>query len=209
MKTVLCFGDSNTYGFNPATKERFDWGVYWTSIIADRLRDYDINIVNEGLCGRTAAHDDPVKPYRNGFDSLPMILETHNPIDTIILMLGTNDCKTQFKTDEHIVGWCIKRLIEVIKLTCPDTKILLVSPIELGRRVWAEEFDPKFSKNSIEITKRLPEVYENISKIYEIDFLAASDYADPSETDREHMDEEGHLALADAIYEKLKEMNVY
>ena len=38
MKTVVCFGDSNTWGFDPETKERFPLDVRWTGVLAKRVQ---------------------------------------------------------------------------------------------------------------------------------------------------------------------------
>ena len=92
MKQILCFGDSNTYGLIPGTKARYDWNIRWSGILGERMRPYGYRVVEEGLCGRTTVFDDLYRDGRNASKMLPAILETHNPVDRIILMLGTNDC---------------------------------------------------------------------------------------------------------------------
>ena len=93
-----------------------------------------------------------------------------------------------------------------IRSSTPDSKILLMSPIALGEGVGEAGYDPEFDESSVAVSKRLPEVYRRIAHERGISFLAASAYAKPSEEDREHMNEEGHAALAEAVYAKLKEM---
>ena len=80
-----------------------------------------------------------------------------------------------------------------------------MSPIALGEKVW-DGFDPEFGKNSVQVSKELPEIYRQIAEEEELYYLAASDYAVPSERDQEHMDEEGHKALAEAVLEKISEI---
>ena len=75
-----------------------------------------------------------------------------------------------------------------------------------GEGVGEAGYDPEFDESSVAVSKRLPEVYRRIAHERGISFLAASAYAKPSEEDREHMNEEGHAALAEAVYAKLKEM---
>ena len=82
-------------------------------------------------------------------------------------------------------------------------KILLVSPILLGEKVWEPEYDPEFDEQSVETSRQLKMVYSRIAKKHGIDFLAASDVAEPSSRDREHMDEESHRRFAEAVYERL------
>ena len=85
----------------------------------------------------------------------------------------------------------------------PDSKILLVSPIHLGDKVWEKSYDPEFSKESVDVSKGLAGVYAEIARNERLYFLDAADIAAPSETDQEHLNEEGHAKLAEAIYEKI------
>ena len=204
MKQILCFGDSNTYGLIPGTKERFNWETRWTGILEKKIRNKGYRIIEEGLCGRTTIFDDPYRFGRKGIDQLPIALETHKPVDTIVLMLGTNDCKTAFAATAEKIGEGVDTLIEKIKAVDKNINVLLVSPIELGNRVWEEGFDPEFDGRSVGVSKRLPEVYKKIANKWDIDFLQASNYAYPSDEDREHLNAEGHRILATAIFDKLK-----
>ena len=136
---------------------------------------------------------------------LPIILETHKPEDLIILMLGTNDCKTFYGATAGSIGLGIRKLVRQIRDGAPSAKILLMSPIALGEKVW-DGFDPEFGKNSVQVSKELPEIYRQIAEEEGLYYLAASDYAVPSEWDQEHMDEEGHKALAEAVLEKISEI---
>ena len=200
MKQILCFGDSNTYGLIPATKDRYDWNTRWTGILSKKIEKNGYRVVEEGLCGRTTIFEDATRKGRKGADLLPIILETHKPIDTVVLMLGTNDCKTAYGATAEKIGSGIELLIKQIKDSDPDINIILVSPIELGEGVWEEGFDTEFNENSVEVSKQLPEVYRKIAERYDTDFVAASDYARPSSEDREHLNEFGHRKLAEAIY---------
>lgn len=204
MKQILCFGDSNTYGLIPGTKERFNWETRWTGILDKKIRNKGYRIIEEGLCGRTTIFDDPYRLGRKGIDQLPIVLETHKPVDTIVLMLGTNDCKTAFAATAEKIGEGVDTLIEKIKAVDKNINVLLVSPIELGNRVWEEGFDPEFDGRSVGVSKRLPEVYKKIANKWDIDFLQASSYAYPSDEDREHLNADGHKILATAIFDKLK-----
>ena len=187
MKQILCFGDSNTYGLIPATKDRYDWNTRWTGILSKKIEKNGYRVVEEGLCGRTTIFEDATRKGRKGADLLPIILETHKPIDTVVLMLGTNDCKTAYGATAEKIGSGIELLIKQIKDSDPDINIILVSPIELGEGVWEEGFDTEFNENSVEVSKQLPEVYRKIAEKYDADFVAASEYARPSSADREHL----------------------
>lgn len=108
--------------------------------------------------------EDATRKDRKGADLLPIILETHKPIDTVVLMLGTNDCKTAYGATAEKIGSGIELLIKQIKDSDPDINIILVSPIELGEGVGEEGFDIEFNENSVEVSKQLPEVYRKIAK---------------------------------------------
>lgn len=207
MKQILCFGDSNTYGLIPGTAGRYDWETRWTGILDNRMREKGYRIIEEGLCGRTTVFDDPLRDGRRGTELLPALLETHKPVDKVVLMLGTNDCKSIYDASAEVIGKGIERLLEQIRRCDASIKVLLVSPIELASGVGEAGYDPEFDDTSVETSKGLPAVYERIAREKNIRFLPASRYASPSEADREHLDAEGHGRLADAIYRKLTEDN--
>ena len=204
MENILCFGDSNTWGYNPNTKERYPWGIRWTSKLQDKFRKEDVHIIEQGLCGRTTVFEDRTRPDRNGVNTLKEIFKGENDIDSVILMLGTNDCKTYFGNTEKEIAEGVEECLDlVLKYIAPE-KILLVSPIILGENVWKDEFDPEFNRNSVLVSKKLKLAYEQAAKKRNVHFLAASEYANPSDADQEHMDERGHSDLAEAIFNSVK-----
>ena len=203
MTDVLCFGDSNTWGYNPKDGSRFPWGVRWTSVLQEQLKDQGVRVIEEGLCGRTTIFEDPLRQGRKGVELFPALLETHGQPEQIILMLGTNDCKTVFSASAEVIGKGIMCLLDQAKQFAPDSKILLISPIFLGERVWEEEFDQEFSPESVEVSKKLGDVYEKIAKQYGVDFFRAADYVKCSEDDQEHMDAEGHRVFAGVVAEHI------
>lgn len=203
MKQILCFGDSNTYGLIPKTTKRYDWGERWTSILQERVGKYGYRIVEEGLCGRTTVFEDRTRVGRRGDKILPVLLESHGPLDTIVLMLGTNDCKTYYNASPEQIGEGLQVLLKQIAEFAPESKVLIISPIFLGEQVWKTEFDPEFSKHSVTVSQKLGDVYEKIAEQWGHSFLRAADYAVCSEVDQEHLNQEGHRKLADAVFEKL------
>ena len=131
-------------------------------------------------------------------------MDTHPP-DAIVLMIGTNDCKTIFGASADVIGKGIGKLLEQIEQFASKAKVLVISPIHLGDKVWMEEFDREFSQESVEVSKELESVYETIAQKYGKQFMRAADYVSCSEADQEHMDKESHRILANAIYKKLEE----
>lgn len=205
MRQILCFGDSNTYGLIPGTDKRYGWQDRWTGILQEQIKGKGYRIIEEGLCGRTTVFEDSLRSGRRANTLLPILLETHKPIDTVILMLGTNDCKTVYDAGAGVIGLGIKELLKQIKTSDAEIKILLVSPILLGNDIW-NGFDPEFTEASVSVSEKLKEVYRKIAEDEKIYFMAASDYASASAIDREHLDKEGHKALAQAILSRLTDI---
>ena len=203
MKSVLCFGDSNTYGLKPDGSGRFEKTERWTGVLSQMLGHQDYEVIEEGLVGRTTVFEDSTRLGRNGSKLLPVLLESHGPVDTVVLMLGTNDCKTVYNASPKLIARGTEILLKQIRANNKDAKTLLLSPIHLGETVWKEEFDPEFDEKSVVTSKELKAVFQKLAEEFDCMFLAASDVAKPSETDQEHLDEKGHLALANAIYKKL------
>lgn len=197
LKQLLCFGDSNTWGLIPNTKERYSWGVRWTSILQQKLQN--VRVLEEGLCGRTTIFDDAYRKNRNGLESLPEILESSYPLDAAIIMLGTNDCKSYYNSNSFKIakglGLCIDELSKYIS---PE-KILVVSHIFLGENVWKEEYDPEFDTRSVETAKKLYSEYKKVALEKGTNIISAADYVQPSEADQEHLTAQGHKILANAI----------
>jgi lysophospholipase L1-like esterase len=99
VKTILCYGDSNTWGCIPLTAaqppRRYGPAQRWPGVLRRELGD-GFGIVEEGLNGRTTVWDDPLEPSRSGKELLVPCLLTHQPIELVIVMLGTNDLKGRF-----------------------------------------------------------------------------------------------------------------
>lgn len=207
VKRILCFGDSNTYGYIPEGNGRYGQDIRWTGILQEKLASEAV-IIEEGLCGRTTVFQDELRPGRRGIELLPVLLESHAPLDLVIIMLGTNDCKTVYGANAEVIGKGMEKLAKQVKAQLPQTPILLISPIWLGEEVWKQEYDPEFSAESVQVSKKLKSVYQKIAEKNGCLFLAASDVTKASNVDQEHLDEAGHKELADAIYRLLeKEKN--
>ena len=205
MRQILCFGDSNTWGLDGDSGKRLPWGVRWTSLLQEKLGQ-QYHVIEEGLCGRTTIFDDPLRDGRRGTELLPILLETHATVDGVVLMLGTNDCKTAFGASAEVIGRGIQCLLDQIQTFAPQADVLLISPIYLGEKVWQEGYDQDFSPLSVKVSKELETVYERIAAERQIGYLRASDYVQCSEADQEHLNAQGHQIFAQAVYEKTERM---
>lgn len=208
MKQLLCYGDSNTWGLIPGTSDRYPWGVRWTSLLQAKLEPFGFRVLEEGLCGRTTVYEYEQCAGLNGLAELPMVLDTHKPIDAAIIMLGTNDCKTCYGLDAETIaeglGQCLDRLLCDID----PKKILAIAPIPLGEHVGEEGFDPEFDDASVVMAKALYSAYRPVCERRGIMLINAGDYVRVSGIDREHMDDRGHAVFAEAVFRALTAMNI-
>ena len=200
---ILCFGDSNTYGYKPDGTGRFDENTRWTQILQKKLGS-GYRIIEEGLCGRTTVFQDELREGRRGLDLIGVTVEMQNPLDLMILMLGTNDCKTRYGASAAVIARGLDQVIrKARKSSSRPFDILVVSPIHLGKGVGEPDFDPEFNESSEVVSQNLASEYRKVALQNHAVFLNAADFASPSATDREHLNEAGHAALAEAIYDKI------
>ena len=114
QKTILCFGDSNTWGFPPDCGARYDRKTRWPGVLQDALGDA-CYVIEEGLPGRNTVWDDPVEGGKNGLKQLVPIIHSHMPLDLVIIMLGTNDFKNRFSVSPLDISWSIGRLVKAVR----------------------------------------------------------------------------------------------
>jgi lysophospholipase L1-like esterase len=208
MKTVLCFGDSNTWGYDPDASltspfpVRHPHDVRWTGVLARELGAGWL-VIEEGQNGRTTVFEDPLVPHRKGLDYLPAALESHKPLDAVVLMLGTNDLKAIFSAPATQIAEGAGVLAKMILTSDagPDArapKVLLVAPAAAGPFALLPELDEKFAGAEAK-AKRFPMLYRRLADTLGCAFLNAQDHVQPSRTDGLHFDAASHLALGRAI----------
>jgi len=204
VKNILCFGDSNTYGLKPDGTGRYDFAVRYPGRLQVILGD-EYHVIEEGCPGRTTIFDDKKRPYKKGLDYITPCLLSHNPISYVIVMLGTNDCKSAFRaTDKEIASGLSEIIRRIRSATTDATGILIISPIHLGENIWKPGYDSEFDQESLAVSKALAAEYRKLAKETDCDFLDASAFASPSTIDEEHLDEVGHNKLARAVAEILE-----
>ena len=208
VKSVLCLGDSNTYGVDPENSGRFDRFTRWPGRLQLLLGD-DYYVIEEGYNGRTTCFSDASDPCRSAVSVLDMILKTHLPLDLVIIMLGTNDFKTQFSMTAKVSGYGIKKVVDRIRRycraenkTCP--KILIVSPIMMGDKIGESRFWEYDERSRVELEK-VPSVYREVASLTDCGFFDASSVAVPG-PDQLHMTRESHEDLGESLFKVVKEM---
>ncbi|WP_306259326.1 SGNH/GDSL hydrolase family protein [Pararhizobium sp. IMCC21322] len=202
MKSVLCYGDSNTFGSIPGRPgTRYGFSDRWPGVLQDMLgREW--LVIPEGLSGRTTSRDDPIEgAHLNGRTYLRPCLESHRPLDLIVIMLGTNDLKARFRSTAHDIGLGMAALVgdvrEVAFRTSTEVpEIILVSPPPILRdlRTWDKVFEGGFEKS-----RNLASEYALVAKAQGVGFLNAGDHASCSPVDGFHIDNTGARSLGLAI----------
>lgn len=201
-KTIICFGDSNTYGYDPVTFTRLPHSKRWPNILS-QLLGKDYLIIEEGLCGRTTVFDDPLTEGLSGLEYITPCLMSHNPVDLLIIMLGTNDTKSRFSATSKNIANGLKRLILKAQGTpswsscCPN--ILLISPAPIEEAYYTSMFQNEMGPNCSEKSYALAPLYQEIATELNCHFLDANEICHVHPNDFMHLDEDGHLALATTI----------
>ncbi len=209
MKNIVCFGDSNTWGYNPESGERYPHEIRWTSVLQKELGSGYI-VIPEGLNGRTTVWEDPFSAYRKGIEHLIPVLLTHKPIDLLVLMLGTNDSKNFLGNTPMAIGWGLRFLVETIQSSgCGRNDeapaVLIVSPAPVKE---VESDNPPFDirsfasilgHNPTEVSKGLSVEYRMIADDLSCGFFDASVCAEVSGLDGVHLTEGSHAALGAAL----------
>lgn len=190
MKTIVLFGDSNTWGYVPGSLgERFPREVRWPGRLARALGD-TAEVIPEGLGGRTATIENPAAEGRNGLPYLLPCLHSHAPVDLLVIYLGTNDAA--LLRDPEMVAWSVGRLIKVARSSeaGPNRsapQVLVICPPPFGEH----ELGPSFREVCTALRCEL------------LDLEHVTPY---SPLDGEHLDEAGHTAVAAAVEERVREM---
>ena len=136
MKTILCFGDSTTWGYCPeAGGARLSEEERWPRLL-ERELGCEYRVIEEGLNGRTTAFEDAIRPYRSSLPYIVPCLESHAPVDLLILMLGTNDCKVRYHVSAREITDGLEVLLQKIyshyRYMPPAPAVLVMPPIPLG-----------------------------------------------------------------------------
>lgn len=205
IKTVLCYGDSNTWGSDPETGERFAPGVRWPGVLRGALGE-GYWVIEEGLGGRTTVRDDPIEgAHKNGRAYLRACLESHKPIDLVTIMLGTNDLKARFAASASDIAQGAASLAEMaLRSGCgPEggaPMVVLISPPALGRLTdMAEMFEGAGEKALL-----FPGHYRRFAEQYGCGFLDASGIIVSSDLDGIHLEAEEHRKLGETVAERVR-----
>jgi lysophospholipase L1-like esterase len=208
MKSILCYGDSNTWGCiplpGPDPASRFPPATRWPGVLRRELGD-GYWIVEAGLNGRTTVWNDPLEPHRNGRKLLLPTLLTHQPLDLVIIMLGTNDLKHRINASAAEIAAGAGMLVDIVAASgCgPDGRApqtLLVCPPPIAE---VDQFDDEF-EGGAEKSRRLAGHYSAAAAARSCAFLDAGSVISSSDVDGIHLEEPEHERLGLAVAEHVR-----
>lgn len=208
---LLCFGDSNTHGTLPMEhaddRRRLTRRHRWPGVLHSVL-GHNWRVTEEGLPGRTTVHDDPIEGrHRNGLRFLQGLLETHRPVDIVVIMLGTNDLKARFAVSATEIATGLGHLVDVVVRSDagpngnPPAVVLVAPPPVLETGIFAEMFRGAGDKSA-----NLSQAIRDMADRKGTGFIDAGLHAESDPLDGIHLSRQGHHDLGQAIGRYLSPM---
>ena len=209
-KHIVCLGDSNTHGYcaDPADcadgGARFNENERWTCLLQKALGE-EYLVLEEGLSGRTTVFSDPLHEAMPALDVAYPILMSHEPVDLLVIMLGTNDTKERFCVNPACIARGLERLVDKCKcIPCwGDHKpnILLIAPPHIGEKMEQSEVMPAMGLGCAAKSRELAKYYAVVAQNQGCAFLDAEGVAEFNEVDYMHLTRKGHAQLAAKLSE--------
>lgn len=211
QKNILCFGDSNTHGYNSKTGGRFDVNERWTKLLQKNLGD-DYYIIEEGLSGRTTSFEDPVFEGLCGLNVIYPCMMSHEPLDLVIIMLGTNDTKDRFNANSFIIGKGLERLaqktIDIHAAWRGAPNVLLIAPPPIHPDYAKTAVAGEMGDKCVERSRGLAKEFKDVADRLHCHFLDAGSIPgiEMYPYDWMHLSLESHKLLADELTKVMKEI---
>lgn len=214
-KHIVCFGDSNTHGYcaDPADcadgGDRFNETERWTCLLQQQLWP-DYLILEEGLSGRTTVFPDALHESMSGLDSIYSCLMSHEPVDLLIIMLGTNDTKERLGANAAVIGIGLERLVMKAK-TVPawrngQPRVLIIAPPHIGEGLYRRPEGEPMGKGCPEKSRALAEKFAQVAENQGCYFLDAEGVAEFNQIDCMHLSRKGHAQLAAKLAEMIPDI---
>jgi lysophospholipase L1-like esterase len=203
MKNILCFGDSNTWGYTPVIGQRYPLSVRWTGVLQQSL-GADFHIIEQGLNGRTTRLDEPGRANRSGIALLPVMLESHRPLSLVVIMLGTNDLKAHYQQSAKKIadsaGLLCKTVLENDYLD-GQTQVLLVSPTWVTKlHADAQELFARAADKS----HMFASCFAKVAEQQQVHFFNAAQVVKTTGADGVHWEANQHSDFAQALAIKIQ-----
>lgn len=201
MKNILCYGDSNTFGFNTIDGSRFDKNTRWTSLLQKNLNN-EYKVINEGMCNRTGFIDNPNGVLFSSQKHFPTVIENLDNIEILILWIGTNDLQFKYNIDKSVIENKFKKLINLAK---DKTKnIIIIPPVKITEKVLDGTFNVLFNETSVSKSKEFESLYKQIAEENNCFYFDVNKITKPCDIDGIHYDKNAHKIIADNLYDFIK-----
>jgi lysophospholipase L1-like esterase len=205
MRTILCYGDSNTWGYEPRTGRRLDRGVRWPGRLQASLGE-EWHVVEEGLNGRTTCLESVLAAGKNGLTYLIPCLESHAPLDAVVIFLGTNDLANQYGMEASDIARAAGRLATTVRDSAagPDgghPLPVLICPPPLGDMSWPDDWSRAPEKAEL-----LPARFASVAEELGIELIQLGPGTRYSAIDGIHLDADGHAEIARLVDAKLRDL---
>lgn len=206
MKTILCYGDSNTWGYDPVTGGRFEREERWPGVLARELGD-GYQVIEEGLNGRTTVWDDPIDAYRNGREYLIPCLESHAPLDLVVIALGVNDLKARLGVSASDIADGAGALVETVHKSATGPaggapEVLLLGPPPVGELGDSDEM----FEGALEKSRGFSKHYARVADKYGCGLLDLAGLVSVSDLDGVHFEASEHEKIGREVGARAKEM---
>lgn len=206
MKRIVCFGDSNTWGYDPVNLCRYPNDIRWPGVMQRELGN-GYEVIEEALNGRTTVWEDPIEEHKCGKDHLIPVIKSHQPFDLLIIMLGTNDLKKRFSLSAFDIAQGAGTLVGIARTTddaiggnAPD--VLLIAPPKTGKLTdFAYMFEGAGEKSG-----RFAIEFQRVADEMGCHFLDAGAVIETSDVDGIHLDETNQRKLGLAVAKKVQEI---
>lgn len=200
MKKILCYGDSNTFGYNPCDASRYDMHTRWTAILQNILGD-EYEVIEQGMCDRTGIADNDKGLAFSAQKHFPECMSDAKQVDILVLWVGTNDLQFKYNLSLEEIENGLEKLILVAQNY--TEKIVLIPSVELSDNILDGYFRCQFDNISVLKSKEMSKIYTKLSQIYNLEYFDINKFVKPSATDGLHYDAEGHRIIAQKLSEFL------
>ena len=201
MKNILCYGDSNTFGFNPKDGSRYDENTRWSAVLQKNLGE-EYKVINEGMPNRTGFIDNPDGILYSSQKHFSITLSKIDNIHTLILAIGTNDFMFKYDITFDTVEKGLNNLIKISKEK--TNNIIIIPPVILTESVLKGYFSSMFDKTSIKKSKEAGAIFKKAADKNNCRYFDINEFTRPCEIDGLHYDEKSHKLIADKLTEFIK-----
>lgn len=198
MKKIVCYGDSNTFGYNPSDASRFNEDTRWTAILQKNLKG-EYKIIEEGVCDRTGFVDNDKGFTFSAQRHFPEYIKNIGNIDILIIALGTNDLQFKYDLNSEQIKQGLENLILISKNMAK--RIIIIPPVILDDNILNGYFNCQFDKTSILKSKIVSDIYKQIAKVHKCEIFDINNFTKPSDVDGLHYDKPAHKFIADELTE--------